>query len=464
MIDVIGNDWSVLVPPSGARWQPTERVTVCVPAHDPSRLDRMLDALELQTYPTDLLEVVIADDGSEPPLVADQDRPFPVRVVRLERTSSFGAGRARNAAARAATGTLLVFLDADIVPERHVIASYARWFVERDDVFVMGLCRFADTDELDDASFRRLLASGRLGDHFGGREVDDQQWRENTFRRTDDLRDEAHDAFRIVIGATFAVRADRYWAVGGFRELGIRGIEDTEFGYRVHADGAVMVPDRDAVHWHQGRRSLSAGRMARVEEIRRPYVERLIPVPGFRTSPPDPPNLPVSTVPSVVVHGSRAAVVGELASDQTMVEAGTSLEAPDGVPFVAAYCQIWIPDGAVITADGITDLMSELDERRVGAVLVPGPGGRRLVAVRTRALRRAVRETGMVASYPLRDELCDHVIDRFGVWYVGPRRASVRWAGYEPVDASDAAGARTPQRVVGVLVGLLERVLRRLAR
>ena len=50
--------------------------------------------------------------------------------LRLQRTLAFGAGRGRNAAARRATGDLLVFLDADIVPERQVIAAYARWFVD----------------------------------------------------------------------------------------------------------------------------------------------------------------------------------------------------------------------------------------------------------------------------------------------------------------------------------------------
>ena len=159
-----------------------------------------------------------------------------------------------------ASGDLLMFLDADIVPERQVVASYARWFVERSDVMAMGLCRFADMEELTDQEFRRLVAEDSLGAHFDGNEIDDQEWREKTFRRTDDLRIEAVDAFRIVIGATFAVTAAQYWAVGGFRELGIRGIEDTEFGYRVHANGAVMVLDRDAVHWHQGRRNMNLDR------------------------------------------------------------------------------------------------------------------------------------------------------------------------------------------------------------
>ncbi|HTF41005.1 MAG TPA: glycosyltransferase [Propionibacteriaceae bacterium] len=153
MKPVHGNDWSALVPPANERWTPTRRVSICIPAHNPSNLRRVLDALALQTYPSALMEVVIADDGSDPPITPMGDYPFPVSVVPLQRTLAFGAGRGRNAAARRATGDLLVFLDADIVPERQVIASYARWFVDRSDVMAMGLCRFADMEELTDEGF-----------------------------------------------------------------------------------------------------------------------------------------------------------------------------------------------------------------------------------------------------------------------------------------------------------------------
>ena len=124
----------------------------------------------------------------------------------------------------------------------------------------MGVCRFVEMEKLTDEEFGRLVAEDGLGAHFEGKEVDNQEWRKNTLRRTADLRIEAIDAFRIVIGATFAMTTAQYWTAGGFRELGIRGIEDTEFGYRVHDNGAVMVLDRDAVHWHQGRRNVSLDR------------------------------------------------------------------------------------------------------------------------------------------------------------------------------------------------------------
>lgn len=431
MIEVHGNDWSSLVPHVGARWTPTNRVTVCIPAHDPTRLDRTLLGLALQTYPTSLIDVVVADDGSESPIVVEGTWPFPVRVVHLEPKPGFGAGRARNAAATAAEGEVLVFLDADIVPERQAIASYLRWFRDRPDVFVMGLCRFADTNELDDVTFGDLVASNGLAQHFTGREVDGQQWRENTFRRTEDLRKEADDAFRVVIGATFAVRADHYRAVGGFRELGIRGIEDTEFGYRMHADGAPMVLDRDAVHWHQGPRTMSLGRKAQIQKERQPYLERLLPVRGFRTASSDPPDQSVHTVPRVVVHGAADAYSGVKCWDVRVVPHGGAVTSPDGMPFVAAYCHIWVPDGVSLADVSIRAILDTFAKRQVGAIVVPGPMGKRVVAMRTRALRRAMHELGLGPDVSPSSVVMDHVAESFGAWFLGSA-AEVNWSESTP--------------------------------
>ena len=444
MIPVQGNDWSALVPPAGARWTPTQRVSICIPARNPSNLRRVVQALALQTYPCALMEVVIADDGSDPPIVATSDYPFPVSVVRLQQTLAFGAGRGRNAAARRASGELLVFLDADVVPERQVIASYARWFVDRSDVMAMGLCRFADMEDLTDEEFCRLVAEGGLGAHFEGKEIDHQEWRENTLRRTDDLRIEAIDAFRIVIGATFAITAAQYRAVGGFRELGIRGIEDTEFGYRVHANGGVMVFDRDAIHWHQGRRNMNLDRKEQIRRIRKPYVERLLPVPGFRENVPDPLHHPVHTVPRTVVHARGDAerlndLRGRVNHDDLVVEADKVAQALDGMPFVASFCDVWLPAEAEISERSIRLMTGELEDRGVGTILIHAPSGAELVAMRTRVHRRVCNDLGLRPDAGLKPELVSAAVAAFGVWHMAASAAEITWSASDG-DATPSTG------------------------
>ncbi|MDH3019455.1 mycofactocin biosynthesis glycosyltransferase MftF [Gordonia alkanivorans] len=81
-------------------------VTVVIPVKDnQTGVDRLLDAL-------DGLTVVVVDDGSDAPIVAD--RPG-VSVIRFDENR--GPAAARNAGAAAATTDFVAFLDSDVVPD-----------------------------------------------------------------------------------------------------------------------------------------------------------------------------------------------------------------------------------------------------------------------------------------------------------------------------------------------------------
>ena len=92
------------------------RVSVVIPYFENQRgLDRLLAALACQDMAAREFEVVIADDGSATPPVLPAT-PFTCSVVRQENLG-FRAGAARNLGARASSGTVLVFLDGDMIPE-----------------------------------------------------------------------------------------------------------------------------------------------------------------------------------------------------------------------------------------------------------------------------------------------------------------------------------------------------------
>ncbi|BBL80594.1 hypothetical protein RxyAA322_24480 [Rubrobacter xylanophilus] len=93
-------------PPS--RWP---SVTVVVPARGRPRETRACVASLLALdYPRDLLEVLVVDDASEPPL-ARALAGLPVRVLRLERRA--GPSAARNLGLREARGEVVAFTDND---------------------------------------------------------------------------------------------------------------------------------------------------------------------------------------------------------------------------------------------------------------------------------------------------------------------------------------------------------------
>lgn len=89
--------------------------SVIIPVfNDRDGLLRILDALGAQTYPISKFEVVVVDNGSEPPVQLEIAYSFHVRVVPCGRAGSYAA---RNAGAGSAAGQVLAFIDADCIPE-----------------------------------------------------------------------------------------------------------------------------------------------------------------------------------------------------------------------------------------------------------------------------------------------------------------------------------------------------------
>ena len=150
---VVGNDWTSLPVQSDHSFSPQYRVTVVVPYYQaPLELGRTLAGLERQTYPRELFEVIVVDDGSDPPLALPES-PLDLRVEYQE-DLGFGLARARNTGARAATGDILLFLDCDMIPEQDWLTSHARWHHAASDVLTMGFRLHVDANGFGTADIR----------------------------------------------------------------------------------------------------------------------------------------------------------------------------------------------------------------------------------------------------------------------------------------------------------------------
>lgn len=108
---------------------PTPRVSVCLVHFErPHLLRRAVDSLRQQTYQN--LEVVLVDDGSRSPeALAFLDAlrfEFELRGWTILRQENGYLGKARNLAARAASGEYLLFMDDDNVAKPHEIETFVR--------------------------------------------------------------------------------------------------------------------------------------------------------------------------------------------------------------------------------------------------------------------------------------------------------------------------------------------------
>ncbi len=114
------------------------KVSIIIPTHNrPEKLRETIDLLRSQDFPVGDFEIVVVDDGSEPPVAFDPDftRIPQIRTVRLE-----GAERsvARNTGAREAAGELLIFVDDDISVKEDFVSAHWQAHLEFGDALAIG--------------------------------------------------------------------------------------------------------------------------------------------------------------------------------------------------------------------------------------------------------------------------------------------------------------------------------------
>lgn len=304
------NDWSVLDVPALGAWAPSLEVSVIIPAHDPAYLPLVLAGLAAQSYPAHLLEVVVVDDGSQPPLSLPEVRPERTRLVST--LDGWGRAAACHTGVQVSEGSVLHWLDADMVPRREEVEAHLRWHHAIDYAVVLGRRLFAEAnafDHLSPTALRDALAGGDRPEDLARGFVDPKVWTDPILAETRNLCDAGPRAMRLHIGASGSVGRDLYDASGGMpREL-LLG-EDIVLGYRLREAGAVFIPDPDACSVHPGPSGVM-DREERTNRYNKPFITDLVPeFRGHRLAIPRSYTVPYVEVVLPVGADSYEAVAG----------------------------------------------------------------------------------------------------------------------------------------------------------
>ena len=276
------NDYRPLAAPD--RGGPHLTVAVVIPVYNRVELlRRTLAGLMVQRgYPAHLISVVVADDGSEeaaPLALAVEEAAERLRIttVRQER-EGYGAGRARNLGAAGARADVLLFVDADCLPDPELVAGHMAWHHRADNLVVVGSRQHLDStgvsaEAVADGSIdvRRLVK----GDDPPDEAFAPEDWRRTFYRRTAGLR-HGNEAFRSLLTGNCSLRRDRFLEAGGFStDFHHWGGEDTELGWRLFSAGMFFVPANRAAIYHQQQEEShpeegwrEAGRAANADLIR----------------------------------------------------------------------------------------------------------------------------------------------------------------------------------------------------
>lgn len=274
------NEWQSLTPAEVGAWTPTRSVSVIVPTYRAEQtLPFVLAGLAAQTYPAHLLEVVVVDDGNQPPVRLPELRPERTRVVRVE--DGWGRANACHTGALASDGDVIAWLDSDMLAFREHVEAQLRWHHEVDYAVVLGTKRFVDPDDLAGRTpydVRDLVASGDVATLWDWDGAEPHKWVEGMWRRTHDLTLAGPRAFRAHVGATGSLSRSLYDAAGGMA-TGLRLGEDMELGHRLAEAGGVLLPEHGSRAWHLGRSHVMEQR-DQVNRYNDAFLANL--VPGMR--------------------------------------------------------------------------------------------------------------------------------------------------------------------------------------
>lgn len=423
---VPGNQWNRIAAPEIGAWTPTRTVSVVIPCYRMQReLDITVAALAHQTYPRHLLQVVVADDGSDPPIVSPRLAGDLDLIVRRHERRGYGRARTMALGVEAAEGEVMLHLDADMVPVPEWVEAHARWHHAVSDAVTLGFRIHVDFDGISSEDVARAAAAGSLPSLLAGRPQEPPSWIDAIMERTSDLTAEHDDMFRVLTGGNLGTRAETYREVGGFDQSFSRyGLADTELGFRLYTHGCVLVPERGALCFHQG---LDQGVAANPERelharLQRARVRHLIAHPAFRPPVPgrsyhrpsilarvrveeEPAEQVVAAVESLLAGDFHDLVLTlsvsaehpdrEWLSEQFWGDPRVLLEdSPDSPDTRFAMLRLDVPPDALLSRETIGLLVGRIRRARVGALAASVPGADASVRLTTtRALRRAERST-----------------------------------------------------------------------
>ena len=201
-------------------------------------------------------EILISDDRSEPALTLRQisDR---IEVTPVPDKPGFGAGRARDHAARKASSDVFAFADADIhVSETAVEAIAALHRAET--VTVHSTICFSSIDSNQGLEILSAEGAEKFERAIEAASIGGQEWREPHWSLAADLAHPRSSSFRACVGGFVSVDRRIYEQTGGFRDVPVRGVEDVEFGYRLQTTGCKQLLYRAGGIVHLGERTFAS--------------------------------------------------------------------------------------------------------------------------------------------------------------------------------------------------------------
>jgi len=267
MLKGSGNDYTFILEKVSVRRSINEpyelKASIIIPTYNRDRfLANTLAALTHQTYPGDLLEVVVVDDGSSEDtmrVIRKYEKLLNLFYVR-QKDAGYRAAAARNLGIRASTGDVAIFVDDDTMLFPKYVEAYMEVMHVTDKAVLLGHRSYVDVSNIDDDSvlsdiecISQLPSINKTGDKSDVRDSRGESidWRFPRYEETDYLKTDIYP-FMKASSVNMVVPKKLIEACGVFdEEFRAWGCEDQEYAYRLYNAGAYFIPMTDVNCLHQ---------------------------------------------------------------------------------------------------------------------------------------------------------------------------------------------------------------------
>jgi GT2 family glycosyltransferase len=188
----------------------------------PGHLAQLVEGLRRSEVTPD--ELIAVDMGSSPP-ISVLDTPFPTHIVRIE-GEGLPLAAARNAAARSASGDMLLFLDVDCIPMRGLVGAMTD-VLHQQSALVCAQARYLGRNDA-----RENWQEADLLARSAGHPV--RRFPASGLRRVEDAG--------LFWSLVFGISRKAFLDLGGFDDAFTGyGAEDTDFGFRARKAGLPLL-------------------------------------------------------------------------------------------------------------------------------------------------------------------------------------------------------------------------------
>ncbi len=248
-----------------------------------SLVEKTFCGLILQTYPHELFEVIVSDDGSSDgieELTSKYERFFSRFSIIIQEDKGYRLATARNNGVLESRNEVIISLDGDVLPVPELLEAHLRWFHLTENLATVGYLRYVDTNSISPAEVLTKFESVRVLPDYGSI----SNWGNMSDRRLPEFVDFKHHpaAYNCFHGGNVGFRRRQAMDIGLFSEdfNGNWGYEDLEFGYRLWKSGVFLIPVPFALGLHQERVFLTTEERRRQRNINFEKMSRK--VPGFK--------------------------------------------------------------------------------------------------------------------------------------------------------------------------------------